>query len=243
MDLFAGSNNYNDNKNMILTPIVEVQKLPEGYSLEYVQGKITKIEPYISAKQPSADPKKSVPFNCQRIHLTDDSGTIMVKFWERTEIPPDRIGAHVHIWQDKSESEIRTKIESGRDGKKVYLNVSKEAMITPHPPESVTVAKPSEPAKPAETAKPESFDSFSVKPPEAKPVTAAKATKTHPQPGPRVGMAMNLACANLTALGKELKPQDVMEITSDLLRIAEWFESGNLCHSYTERNKNKTQQQ
>jgi hypothetical protein len=43
-----------------------------------------------------------------------------------------------------------------------------------------------------------------------------------------VGMAMNCACASLTAQGEWLDPEKVTQIASDLLRVAAWLEAGNL---------------
>jgi hypothetical protein len=46
--------------------------------------------------------------------------------------------------------------------------------------------------------------------------------------GATVGMAINCACANLTARGEFLDPHEVTQIASDLLRCARWLEDGNL---------------
>lgn len=254
-------NKYNDKLNMILSTLEQVLAMPEGTDVAYVQGKIVKIEPYLSAGNANSDPKSPTSFNCQRVHLQDETATVMVKFWERTEMPQDRLGVHIHLMMGPDElgklGGVRTKIQSSREGKVIYLNVGKQAVVSANPPEAIelpeslkkkpTVAKPEEKAKPQN----ESFESFGLPSPQQKrseataPATGnapAKAPKTHPQPGPRVGMAMNLACANLTALGKPLNPEDVMDITSDLLRIAEWFEAGNLRPTFTERQKQKQQQ-
>ncbi len=65
------------------------------------------------------------------------------------------------------------------------------------------------------------------------PRAAAPAPRA-PQPGKSaphgatVGMAINCACANLTARGEFLDPEAVTQIASDLLRVAAWLEAGNL---------------
>lgn len=51
--------------------------------------------------------------------------------------------------------------------------------------------------------------------------------KTAPH-GATVGMAINCACANLTARGEFLDAEAVTQIASDLLRVAAWLEAGNL---------------
>lgn len=56
---------------------------------------------------------------------------------------------------------------------------------------------------------------------------AAPAAKSTPH-GATVGMAINCACANLTARGEFLDGEAVTQIASDLLRVAAWLEAGNL---------------
>jgi len=65
-------------------------------------------------------------------------------------------------------------------------------------------------------------------PPPYAPPAAAPAPSHSFTPGARVGMALNNACANLTARGEALDPLAVTQMASDLLRIAEWLEAGNL---------------
>jgi hypothetical protein len=55
--------------------------------------------------------------------------------------------------------------------------------------------------------------------------------------GATVGMAINNACASLTAQGIELKPFLIMEIASDILRASHWLEVGNLSPKWSERHK------
>lgn len=231
------------------TLLHEVATLTEGQPLDYITGQITKIEPFISAKAPSANPKESKPFNCQRIHINDGETSVVLKLWDREEMPQTMLLNPLHVWTQPNMICLKAKTESGRDGKKIYIAVSKEAEVSMNAPESapamesIPERKP-EPKPPTETkapeAKPEpkeSFESESVVPPKPKQKSAPK----NPQPGPRVGMAMNLACANLTARNLPLEPIAVMEITSDLLRVAQWFEDGNLVPTFTER-KQKQQQ-
>lgn len=59
-------------------------------------------------------------------------------------------------------------------------------------------------------------------------------TKPH---GATVGMAINCACANLTARGEMLEPHEVACIASDLLRVAAWLEAGNLEPKRAERER------
>ncbi|TXH15419.1 MAG: hypothetical protein E6R03_07200 [Hyphomicrobiaceae bacterium] len=226
------------------TSLAGIAKLTEGTVIDYVFGHITKIEPCISAKMTDGDPKEAKQFTCQRVHITAEDVTVMVKFWDRPEMQPQMAGNPIHIWAVAGKVCIKTKIESGRGGKKIYLNVTKDAEVSMNPPENLPEpeAKPvSEPAAAAKPTQGESFDSLPAVAPKAAATHqqassgAAKASKTHPQPGVRVGMAMNLACANLTSRSLPLEPVAVMEITSDLLRIAEWFEAGNLMPTYTER--------
>lgn len=217
----------------------EVATLTEGQPIDYISGHITKIEPFISAKAPSANPAESKPFNCQRVHINDGEGSVVLKLWDREEMPQQMLGNPLHVWTQPGKVCLKAKTESGRDGKKIYIAVSKEAEVSMNPPqdapamEALPERKP-EPARqeqkpPQEQA--ESFESASTVPPKTKQKSAPK----NPQPGPRVGMAMNLACANLTARNLPLEPMAVMEITSDLLRVAEWFEAGNLLPTFTER--------
>lgn len=229
------------------TSLASIAKLPEGTVIDYVFGHISKIEPCISGKMPDGDPKEAKPFTCQRIHITADDVTVMVKFWDRPQMEPQMTGNPIHLWAAAGKVCIKTKLESGRGGKKVYLNVSKDAEVSMNPPENLPTSEAKPANEPAATAKPAQGESFDALPPVAsKPAAthpeasgSGKARKTNPQPGPRVGMALNLACANLTSRNLPLEPVAVMEITSDLLRIAEWFEAGNLMLSYTER-KNST---
>jgi hypothetical protein len=153
-------------------------------------------------------------------------------------------GNPIHLWAVAGKVCIKTKLESGRGGKKIYLNVSEDAEVSMNPPEILPESEAKPANESAAAAKPTQGESFDSLPPVApKPAAThqeasnspAKARKTAPQPGPRVGMAMNLACANLTSRNLPLEPVAVMEITSDLLRIAEWFEVGNLMPTYTER--------
>jgi len=56
----------------------------------------------------------------------------------------------------------------------------------------------------------------------------APAPSNHAPHGATVGMAINCACANLTARGEYLDGEAVTAIASDLLRVAAWLEAGNL---------------
>ncbi len=229
---------------MQLTLLPDIAGLKDGDAIEYVCGQITKIEPYISARAPSANPTEAKPFKCQRIHINDGTGTAVLKLWDREEMPQTMVGNPLHVYGKPGKVCLKAKLESGRDGKKIYVSVSVEAEVSMNAPQTVSeIAKAPEakpevkqetnPApKPPAPATAESFESASAiqKPTLAK----AKHPKT-PQPGIRVGMALNLACANLTARNLELQPKAVMEIASDLIRVAQWLEDGNLCPTYTER--------
>lgn len=72
-------------------------------------------------------------------------------------------------------------------------------------------------------------------PPAARPATA----KWQPL-GQTVGMAINNACANLTARNVVLNPTDVWEMASDILRVAERLEKGIMAPLWSERHKQTT---
>ncbi len=69
--------------------------------------------------------------------------------------------------------------------------------------------------------------------PAARPDTQQNRNRT--PMGPTVGMAINNACANITAQGRPLDPAEVFEIASDLLRLSYHLEEGNLAPKFTER--------
>ncbi|MDE2105730.1 MAG: hypothetical protein KGL39_51375 [Patescibacteria group bacterium] len=55
--------------------------------------------------------------------------------------------------------------------------------------------------------------------------------------GQSVGMALNNACHNLTARGKELDLAEIYNIASDILRLSYYMEDGNLAQPHSVRNK------
>jgi hypothetical protein len=57
---------------------------------------------------------------------------------------------------------------------------------------------------------------------------AVKTQRTASIHGATVGMAINQACANLTARGEDLDPKKVYVIASALVKVAQHMESGNL---------------
>lgn len=50
-------------------------------------------------------------------------------------------------------------------------------------------------------------------------------------------MAVNNACASLTAQGRQLEPTEVWNIASDILRICSRLEHGQVAPPYSERVK------
>lgn len=58
--------------------------------------------------------------------------------------------------------------------------------------------------------------------------------------GQTVGMALNNACANLTARQQPLDPKEVAAIASDILRLSYWLEEGNLLPTYAHREAMRT---
>ncbi len=69
------------------------------------------------------------------------------------------------------------------------------------------------------------------RPPASAPVAPpaeSKQNRARTPMGPTVGMAINNACASITAQGRVLNPQEVYEIASDLLRISYHLEDGHL---------------
>jgi hypothetical protein len=69
------------------------------------------------------------------------------------------------------------------------------------------------------------------------PVTPAvpPQSKTFVPLGATVGMAINNACASLTARGIALNPTLIVETASDILRASRWLEAGNLAPKWSER--------
>jgi len=55
--------------------------------------------------------------------------------------------------------------------------------------------------------------------------------------GQTLGMAINNACASLTAQGAELNPRRVFELASDILRLSYYLEEGHLAPTYEARLK------
>lgn len=89
-----------------------------------------------------------------------------------------------------------------------------------------TAGKPaSKPQAPARDKAPAGNQSAPERKPEA----------LHPQLGIRVGACMNNAIAYLIAEGQPWNPQEIVDRTSDLLRIAAFLEKGHMSPTFTER--------
>ena len=90
----------------------------------------------------------------------------------------------------------------------------------PSPPVAPSLALPPALVAPS----PPALVDASWAPAPAAPAASQNAARPH---GATVGMAINCACANLTARGEFLEPGEVTQIASELLRVAAWLEAGH----------------
>jgi hypothetical protein len=168
------------------------------------------------------------PWSVQHFVLQDGNAEIKVKAWNKDDVLPLK-GKKVALLCGKdghgklSGLAITEEEYQGKTSKILELNTRGELVRYDAPQEAPEASpddgdlgpQPSkEPAQRTPTAKPDA--------------------KWIPM-GPTVGMAINNACANLTARGLELEPAAVYNVASDLLRVSQRLEGGKLAAPYSER--------
>ena len=171
--------------------------------------------------------------------IAEGQTEIKIKACDQPAIPEEWKGKVVHIFckeGDKGLSGVYRDENDNYKGKSsVVVKVTHTGTIT------LADGQASQPTQDAPRAA-EPATRPNTPPPAQTPRSAPPANGTNHSKGPvpmgaTVGMAINNACASLTAQGIELKPFLIMEIASDILRASHWLEAGNLSPKWSERHK------
>lgn len=221
-------------KEMTIADVLDLRRLPsDGEVIGSIAGKIKKVWEY---KTGSGDHGE---WSFQNIELVDGRDSIKVVLKDREELN-DRDWTGVQV------------IISSTEGKKGWNGV--KAKDDEYKGKTTRIAWVTGSADIAEdrggapAAKRDERDEREERPPRDEPRREERPAREERRPEPSrcappstqrrylplgvtVGMAINCACANLTARGEDITPSAVGAIASDLLRLSKWLEEGNLVKS------------
>lgn len=160
--------------------------------------------------------------------LSDGPSEIKLKVWDRDDLTPLK-GKQVWVISGTD----------SRNGKLIGLGIEEDEYQGKV--SNVLVVKSKAQIVRADTPdNPQRADDGDLGP---QPKTQSSPQRPSPKPprdnwqplGATVGMAINNACANLTARSCVLSPNDVWEMASDLIRVSRRLEQGTLAPQWSER--------
>lgn len=211
--------------------------MDEGELVTYTHGRVTKIDKWMDGAKSDGSGEK---WSFQKLTISDGKNNVMVKVWDRDALPKEWIGKELYCFSTMGGNnrlgglKIKSDNYQGRTTK--YVNCTPSAgleLAAPAEAEGDQAASAPATAKPAQPQQRQAQPAQSESAPSPE---TQHAVKWQPL-GPTVGMAVNNACASITAQGKQLTTVEVFNLASDILRAVKWLEDGKIAPKKEDREK------